>query len=56
MPAPENLYSELRPSMAALATPLFELSEKLLRANGNFLPHAAVLTVNRTGFRGGLLA
>lgn len=39
-----TLYSELKPSMAAIASPLFDLSEKLLRANGNFLPHAAVLT------------
>lgn len=44
MTTSETLYSELKPSMAAIASPLFDISEKLLRANGNFLPHAAVLT------------
>ena len=29
--------------MAAVANPLFELSERLLRENGNFLPHGFVL-------------
>ena len=40
----ENLYSELKPSIASVASALFDLSDKFLRANGNFLPHAAVLT------------
>lgn len=44
MNSAELLYIELKPSMAAVATPLFELSKKFLDANGNFLPHAAVLT------------
>jgi hypothetical protein len=39
-----NLYTELKPSIESVATALFELSEKFLRANGNFLPHAAELT------------
>jgi hypothetical protein len=44
MTVAEDLYAELKPSMASLVSPLFKLSEKFLRANGNFLPHAAVLT------------
>jgi hypothetical protein len=40
----DELYAELKPDVALLATALFELSEKLLRDQGNFLPHAAVLT------------
>ena len=39
-----SLYSELKPEVEAVATPLFELSETFLRKRGNFLPHAAVLT------------
>lgn len=44
MTAAEILYAELKPSITSVATALFELSEKFLRANGNFVPHAAVLT------------
>lgn len=44
MATAENLYAELKADIALLAQPLFELSEKLLRERGNFLPHAAVLT------------
>jgi len=40
------LYTELKPDIAALADQLFDLSETFLRKNGNFLPHAAVLTDN----------
>jgi hypothetical protein len=40
----DSLYSEVKLDIAALATPLFELSELCLRKQGNFLPHAAVLT------------
>ena len=39
----EQLYSELREDVAAVANSLFELSERLLRENGNFLPHGLVL-------------
>jgi hypothetical protein len=39
-----ELYAELKPQIAAVANPLFEMSEKLLREMGNFLPHGAVLT------------
>ncbi|MDY0057497.1 MAG: hypothetical protein RBS46_14480 [Methyloversatilis sp.] len=40
----DALYSELKPDVGAVANPLFELSEKLLRKLGNFLPHAVALT------------
>ena len=39
----EQLYSEFKEDVAAVANPLFELSERLLRENGNFLPHGFVL-------------
>ena len=38
-----QLYAELKEDVAAVANPLFHLSEKLLRENGNFLPHGFVL-------------
>ncbi len=38
-----QLYAELKDDVAAVANPLFELSERLLRENGNFLPHGFVL-------------
>jgi hypothetical protein len=38
------LYAEIKPELGALAGPLVERSEKLLRERGEFLPHAAVLT------------
>lgn len=38
------LYSELKGQIEALATPLIDFSEQCLRARGDFLPHAAVLT------------
>jgi hypothetical protein len=38
------LYAEIKPDLGALAGPLVERSEKLLRERGEFLPHAAVLT------------
>ena len=44
MTSVDTLYAEVKTDIAAIASPLFDLSEKLLRANGNFLPHAAVLT------------
>ena len=39
----DNLYTEVKPDMEAIANPLFEFSELCLRKRGNFLPHAAVL-------------
>jgi hypothetical protein len=44
MTSPEILYAELKGDIAALADPLFDLSEKLLHNQDNFLPHGAVLT------------
>jgi hypothetical protein len=38
------LYDDLKPDLGALAGPLVERCEQLLRARGDFLPHAAVLT------------
>lgn len=40
----ETLYAELKPDIGGIAHQLFDLSEKFLRMNGNFLPHGAVLT------------
>jgi hypothetical protein len=40
----DALYAELKPQMALVAGQLFELSETMLRRQGNFLPHAVVLT------------
>jgi hypothetical protein len=45
MSSPQELYAAARQDLAALAGPLFDLSEKRLRERGYFLPHAAVLTV-----------
>jgi hypothetical protein len=39
----DQLYAELKDDVAAVANPLFDLSERLLRENGNFLPHGFVL-------------
>ena len=39
-----DLYAIVKPDLGALASPLVERSEKLLRERGDFLPHAAVLT------------
>ncbi len=39
----DNLYAELKDDVSAVANPLFDLSERLLRENGNFLPHGFVL-------------
>ncbi len=38
-----ELYAAIRPDLVALAGPLAERSERLLRERGDFLPHAAVL-------------
>jgi hypothetical protein len=42
----DTLYAELKPDMGTIAEQLFELSETFLRKQGNFLPHAAVLTTD----------
>jgi hypothetical protein len=44
MNSTDALYSELKPAIAAVADQLFDLSEAFLRNQGNFLPHAAILT------------
>ena len=44
MSSSDALYSEVKPDIEALATPLFESSERFLKARNNFLPHGAVLT------------
>ena len=38
-----DLYAELKADVVALADPLFEQSQKLLRSKDDFLPHAAIL-------------
>jgi hypothetical protein len=43
MNTPKELYAAVKPELGALAGPLFDQSEKLLRERGYFLPHAAVL-------------
>jgi hypothetical protein len=42
----QELYAAVKPELGALAGPLFDQSEKLLRERGYFLPHAAVLTTD----------
>lgn len=44
MTSTDALYSELKPDIGLVANQLFDLSETLLRKQGNFLPHAVVLT------------
>jgi hypothetical protein len=39
-----EIYAAVKGELGALARPLFEKSEQLLRDRGDFLPHAAVLT------------
>jgi hypothetical protein len=39
----DELYKELKNDMEAVADPLFNLSELLLKKRGNFLPHGAYL-------------
>ena len=39
-----EIYAAVKGDLGALARPLFEKSELLLRERGDFLPHAAVLT------------
>lgn len=40
----DDLYSELKPDIEAVAKPLFEFSEICVKKRGSFLPHGAVLT------------
>lgn len=44
MTSTDALYSELKPDIGLVANQLFDFSETLLRKQGNFLPHAVVLT------------
>ena len=44
MNSPDAMYAELKPQIGLVSNQLFELSETLLRSQGNFLPHAVVLT------------
>ena len=43
----KTLYAEVKPDIELVSSPLFEFSKKCLRDRGDFLPHAAVLTVER---------
>jgi hypothetical protein len=40
----QTLYTEIKPEMQAITSRLFDLSKKFLQTQGDFLPHAAVLT------------
>jgi hypothetical protein len=40
----QALYTEIKPDMQAVSSSLFDLSKQLLHTQGDFLPHAAVLT------------
>jgi len=42
----KTLYSELKPQIESVATPLINFSMQCLRDRGDFLPHAAVLTAH----------
>ena len=44
MTAADALYAELKSEIGEIANELFRLSELFLKEQGNFLPHAAVLT------------
>ncbi len=46
MTTADELYSELKADIAAVANPLFDFSEQCLRKRGNFLPHGAYLDIN----------
>lgn len=45
MNATESLYAQLKPEIEAIANPLFDFSEMCVKKRGNFMPHAAVLTI-----------
>jgi hypothetical protein len=40
MTTADELYSELKQDIVAVADPLFEFSAQCLRKRGNFLPHS----------------
>ncbi len=40
----QALYTEIKPDIEAVSSPLFTLSRKFISTQGDFLPHAAVLT------------
>jgi hypothetical protein len=42
----QALYAEIKPDIQKVSSPLFDLSQKFLRSQDNFLPHAAVLTAD----------
>ncbi|MGR8931919.1 MAG: hypothetical protein ACU836_14900 [Gammaproteobacteria bacterium] len=42
----DELYTELKDDIAAIANPLFDFSEQCLKKRGNFLPHGAYLEAN----------
>lgn len=44
MPDNNDLYSELKPEMEKLVSPLFDASEVFINKRGAFLPHGAILT------------
>ena len=44
MTSRDDLYTELKPDIDLITSPLFEASETFLRKYDNFLPHAAILT------------
>jgi len=44
----DDLFAELKPDIEALAEPLFGASEMFVRKRGEFLPHGAVLGVDRS--------
>jgi hypothetical protein len=41
-----EIYASVKGELGALARPLFQKSEQLLRERGDFLPHAAVLSAD----------
>lgn len=44
----DKLYEKLKPEISMVAEKLFDISEALIRKNGNFFAHAAVLTESGT--------
>lgn len=46
MKTADELYSEVKQDIEAVANPLFDFSEQCLRERGNFLPHGAVLSTD----------
>jgi len=44
----DELFTELKPDIEALAGPLFSASETFVRKRGQFLPHGAVLDATGT--------